>query len=151
MRFLEHNQLTTMTPGYFLVILPAKLESRNLMFRSTKKPNRLRNRKRIRRTLTAKNFKKSKNRMKNININLKRKKMPRLSKLNNFALTTKTRKISKTSKISRPSNSCRGQPKGVVVKFNLLLIKLFLMRPKDNLTKLFKLRSTKSTKKLITH
>lgn len=151
MRFLEPNLLTMMTRGYFQVTSPAKLVSRNLMSRSTRKPNRPRNLRKIRRKLTAKNFRKSMNRMQNISVNLKKRKMPKSRKLSSFVSTIKTVKTSRMWRISRRSNSCRGQPKMAAVKFRLLPSKLFLMKPKDNLTKMFKTRSTQSTKKSITH
>lgn len=151
MRFLPLIQLAMMTPGYILVISPAKLKSQNLMFRLTTKRSRLKNPKRIRRRAIAKSLRKSNNKMKSININLKRKKMPKFIRHNNFELTRKTITISKTLKILRHLKNSRGHQPTRAVKFKVLPNKLFLMKPKDNLTKPFKTRSTKSLKKLIIH
>lgn len=151
MRFLGLNLLMTMTPGYFLVILQAKLESQNLMFRLAKKRRRQRNLKRIRRKAIAKNLKKSNNKMKNINANLKRKRVPRFTKLNSFGSTRKIITTSKTWKISRRLKNSRGQPKEIAGRFKVSRNKLSLMKPKDNLTKPCSTRWTQSTKTLITH
>lgn len=151
MRFLGLNQLMMMTPDSFLVILPAKLESRNLMFRLAKKRRRQRSLKRIRRKPIAKNLTKSNNKMKNINANLKRKRVPRSTKLNSSGSTRKIITISRTWKISRHLKNCRGQRKEIAGRFKVSPNKLFLMKPKDNLTKPCSTRWTRSTKTLIIH
>ena len=151
MRSLGPNLSTMTTPGCFLGISQAKLESQNLMFRLPKNSSRQKKVRRIRRKPIAKSWRKSNNKMKNINANLKTRKTPKLKKLKNFGLTPKIVTISKTLRTLRHLKNSRGQPKETATKFKVWPNKLLKMKPKGNLTKPCKTRSTKSTKMQIIH
>ena len=144
MRFLELSPLMMMILACSLGILPVKLESQNQMSKSAKKSYRQKRIKRLRRQPIGRSLQKSKNKMKDTKSSSRKKKTLKSEKPSSRGSRPRTAMTSKTSKISRPLNASRELRRMAADKCKVWPSKQLQMRLRDSLTKMFRIRLTKS-------